>query len=529
MAGGRWRKSASLAASAVVLLATAVLLDLFARHEFTAHLRDQAAYAMALAATGRTPYEWRFHGPDDLVAGHPFGTERFDFADGALRLPSAPGDVEVGLPLTRPIDLRCYSLLRPAFEARTPGTLRVVARETLEAPERISEPVAFAAGEFREALELQSLGWTEGPAAAVAPRTAAMLRIRFAAKTGVLLRGALLQRPSGYSPLNLASTPRPLDASSAPRDGTAVYRLPLAPAQQQMDIATIAANWKPPQPPLILLPQRGRVEQQIALRNAVYRVLPSAILIPEGAYDRTFAQAREYAATRLKPAAPGTSWFVVAAYALVLLAVRWRPPRDARLRAMAEIALTLAAPMWLVVSGRIDGSTLHAPQTVLIGFSLIYAVSLSLHPSWQLNGNSAAWIAAGIVVVVAILIGLAVRATAGSGIAVPGFRHFSMYLGWALLQQFLICAVCTERWRIVTGNAPAAAWLGALCFALLHTPNATLMLATFAGGLCWCAIWLRHRALLPLAFSHAASALALSALLPPEVLHSAEVSVRFFQ
>ncbi|HTI96190.1 MAG TPA: hypothetical protein VL425_06725, partial [Rudaea sp.] len=60
-------------------------------------------------------------------------------------------------------------------------------------------------------------------------------------------------------------------------------------------------------------------------------------------------------------------------------------------------------------------------------------------------------------------------------------------------------------------------------------PNSSLMLATFFGGLCWCALYLRERALLPLAFSHAASALVLIALLPPDWLYSAEVSARFFQ
>ena len=70
---------------------------------------------------------------------------------------------------------------------------------------------------------------------------------------------------------------------------------------------------------------------------------------------------------------------------------------------------------------------------------------------------------------------------------------------------------------------------GALTFALMHTPNASLMLATFAGGLWWCALFLRERALLPIAVSHAASALVLIALLPQDWLYSAEVSARFFQ
>ena len=103
------------------------------------------------------------------------------------------------------------------------------------------------------------------------------------------------------------------------------------------------------------------------------------------------------------------------------------------------------------------------------------------------------------------------------------------YLAWALIQQYLICVVVTARWRQAGLPPFVAIWLGATTFALMHTPNASLMLATFFGGLCWCALYLRERALLPLAFSHAASALVLITLLPSSWLYSAEVSARFFQ
>lgn len=526
MAGGFWRRSAALAVAAAVVIGTAVLLDLFARREFVAHLRDQAAYALALAATGGTPYEWRFRTADDLIAGHPFGSGRHRFSDAGLQLDSGDGGLEIGLPLTRPLDLRSFPRLRLAFAAQSGAELRIVVRERLDAPEIVSAPVAFASGNFEPAIDLRAVSWNSDHA----PATAAMLRIRFAPGASVLLRGALLQRPADFTTLDLARTPAIAEVGAAFGSGSeVVYRLPFAQARQQADIAAIAAAWRPPRPPLVLLAQRGRVEQQMALRNAVYAALPAAILIPENAYEETFAAAREYAASRLRPTPRGTEWWVVAAFGAILLVARWRPPGNERLRALLEIVLTLAAPMWLVVSGRIDGSTLHAPQTVLIGFGLIYAISLSLHPSWRLNGDAFAWSAAAGIVVVAMLIGLAVHEPAGRGAGAPALSRFPVYLGWALLQQFLICAVCTERWRVVTGNAASAVWLGALSFALLHTPNAALMLATFAGGLCWCAIWLRSRALLPLAVSHAASALALSALLPADILHSAEVSVRFFQ
>jgi len=93
----------------------------------------------------------------------------------------------------------------------------------------------------------------------------------------------------------------------------------------------------------------------------------------------------------------------------------------------------------------------------------------------------------------------------------------------------VLCVVCTERWLIVTGNSMLAVYFGALSFGVLHWPNAHLMLATFAGGLCWCSLYLRERALLPLAVSHTLSALVLLALLPPELLLNADVGVRFFQ
>ena len=153
---------------------------------------------------------------------------------------------------------------------------------------------------------------------------------------------------------------------------------------------------------------------------------------------------------------------------------------------------------------------------------------MSVPSRWHWIGSPRAWLLAGAIVVFAALLGLAAHRP-DDALRAIGSGHVARYLLWALAQQYLICTVCTERWRIVSGKAAVAAYLGALSFALMHTPNAALMLATLCGGLCWCALYLRERALLPLAASHAASALLLLALLPPEILLSAEVSVRFFQ
>jgi membrane protease YdiL (CAAX protease family) len=155
-------------------------------------------------------------------------------------------------------------------------------------------------------------------------------------------------------------------------------------------------------------------------------------------------------------------------------------------------------------------------------------LSLGWPRDWRWNGSARAWWLAGLVVLVAIAVGTIAH---GGNVPLrkPGAGPVLRYFAWALLQQYLVCVVCTRRWQQISGNACVAAVLGALGFALMHSPNADLMFATFLGGLCWCALYLRERALLPLAASHALCALILIALTPPQWLYSAEVSARFFQ
>jgi len=187
----------------------------------------------------------------------------------------------------------------------------------------------------------------------------------------------------------------------------------------------------------------------------------------------------------------------------------------------------LAVPLWLIVGGHFSGRV-DLVQGLLIATSVIYAISLGLPRTWSWIGSARAWMFAAAVVAVAICIGLALHRS-GEPLRSIDFGHIVRYLGWALIQQYLICAIVLPRWQSLTGSTFAAIYFSALCFSLLHTPNSTLMLATFAGGLSWCALYLRERALFPLAFSHAASALLLIALLPADILLSAEVSARFFQ
>jgi len=520
------------AACAALLVATAWLLDRFAREQFTAHLRDQAALALALAAQGETPYRWHFDSPDSIIAGRVFDAADFRFENGELVVRSGAAPFDVGLPLTRPIDLALFPQLHIATSADGPASLRVVVYDSMQAQEKVLDSAAAGPGVGAGDIDLAAPNWRAAGLATDAPRVAAVLRLRIVAPphTTVRLLSAALLRSARAQRLDLARVPQVLEPPvAAPTDRTAVYRLPLGEAPQKVDIAAIGQMYTTPaRQPLILLPQRARVEQQIALRNAVYAALPSAILLPEGALDATFLEAREQAGVAAVPRGQqATRWIVFALYASVLVWMRLRPPRALRPRAAVEAGLALIGPLWLILVDGFDGKP-DLPQLLLIVAILLYAVSLSIPRDWCWNGSRRAWVRALAIPLAAACIGVLTHDWS-EALRPIGSAHVLRYLAWALLQQYLICAVCTERWYQAGGNRFFAAYLGALGFALLHTPNAALMLATLAGGLCWCTLYLRERALLPLAVSHAASALLLLALLPRSILASAEVSARFFQ
>lgn len=523
------RRLLAVAASGALLLATGWLLDRLAQWQFTSHLRDEAAHALRLAATGDTPYRWRFRNSDDIVAGRIFGTVAEHFSNGELVVSSSGAAFEIGLPLMRAVDLRRFPQLQVTFDTDAAADLHVVIRDALDAPELVGARSNVEPGANSLHLDLAAPGWSSAAREVGPPRFAAMLRLRITLPAGkqLRLRAVVLNRVTGNQRIDLSQTPRIVDADATGTDGTIIQRVRFKSPLQKVDGDAIARGGNVRAPLLVLLPQQGRVEQQIALRNAIVAQAPGAILIAENALHASFAQARAEAA---RPPTLGTSgwrWMWLGAYGLILGYCRWRPPRAPRLRALAEIVLVLSVPLWLIVGDRFDGNP-DLEQKLLIALSLAYAISLAVPKCWRWNGSARAWLLAAAVVMIAALLGFVVHRP-DTALRAIGTGHIARYLGWALLQQYLICVVCTERWRIVTGNAAIAVYLGALGFALMHTPNAALMLATLSGGLCWCTLYLRERALLPLAISHAASALLLLALLPPDILASAEVSARFFQ
>jgi membrane protease YdiL (CAAX protease family) len=447
---------------------TFYLLPLLAQRQWTNHLRSESTRELTLLAAGKSPWQWHFHDADAIVAGRVFGAHEFTFDDEELRIVADKMPFEIGLPIDRSVDLQHFPIIHIAASTDVPASLRIVARATLDAPELTGSSTVLQGAETTLDLRTQAL-----------PGRAAMLRLQFELPQGKTLR---------------------LRAAS-------------------LDLAPNAV------PPLVLELPAGSVEQQLLALRKIHDETPAAVVVPTGS---TQATRNALAPTTIEtPATNGLKWITFGLLVAIMLLERLRPPQNARLRAAVEIVLALAVPLWLIVgehfTGRIDRL-----QASLITATMIYAISLAWPHSWRWNGTPNAWGLALAVVALAFFVGFAFH-RAESGWRPIGAGHVLRYFAWALVQQYLICAVCLERWRVVTSSAAIAVYLSALCFALLHAPNSSLMLATFAGGLCWGALYVRERALLPLAFSHAASAMLLITLLPPDILRSAEVSARFFQ
>ncbi|HEX6832498.1 MAG TPA: CPBP family intramembrane glutamic endopeptidase [Rudaea sp.] len=525
-APGRW--AAVFAALGVVVL-TLWLLDAFARMQFTHHLRDEAAHALALAARGETPYRWTLRTLDDLVGARIFGASNYTAGADGLVIESDGKPFEIGLRMSRPIPLDELGVLE--LDANVDGAARaqLIVREHLGGEEISSDAFDIRAN-AATIVRLDERSWQDArDGHRGAPQAAAMLRLRFTLTqgSGFKLRNVVFGWPSARPRLDITSAPDIVDLPSAAASSR--LRAYLLAEKHEARVAQLAAIARADAgaPPIIVMPSDARVEQQMAWRKAVYSALPDAIIVPGNGIAETMAQARREAAdgSQMRPH-PTLHWISVLLFALVLLLARLHPPANARLRALCEVLLTLAGPAWLILGGYFDGNV-HKPFVAVMIATFLYAVSLSVPRTWRWNGSARAWALALGVVGIAALIGLWFHRADTALNPIP-LKQIVRYFGWALLQQYLLCAVCTERWRTATGNDSLAVYLGALGFALLHNPNAALMIATFFGGLFWCALYLRERSLLPLAVSHALSALTLLALTPRDVLHSAEVSVRFF-
>jgi membrane protease YdiL (CAAX protease family) len=494
-------------------------LELLARQQLRQHLDDVAAETLGALVHDSTPHQWSANVSTDIVAGRVFGTEDMAFVDDGLRMRSQGQPMQAGLVLDNAIDLARFALIDVAVTAEKAGTAALVVAESLGDPPCRSLEMPVPGGTSTLTMDLRSIGWMCKETRSAMPKRAAMLRLSFnmPTRSAITLQSVRARTRSGLDQASLVDLAMPLLPES---DETVAFRRALARAAEDAD-QTI---W-----PILQMPLDARVEQNLLARDRILDAIPDAAIVPQGDFDSILVKAESWHPDRTKSVSARIGWLLLGGYIALLVALRLKPPLDQRLRAMLELIASIAVPLIMVIGGYIGdnispvvlgacAATLVFALSLLIGDAPAQPSARTLKRGWWVGLASLGLTAA-----------LVLDLTDGHiSRELPEAARVFRYLAWAAVQQFLICVIVAERIERVSGSSRLALLGAALIFALLHTPNAMLMQLTFVAGLIWIWNWQRHRALLANIVAHATSGLLLAASLPPDWLHSAEVSARFF-
>jgi len=493
----RWLSAAGFALLVALLLFG--LRELAAR--ITAgHLQHAADQQLTLIEHGRPLWQWRLRQPHDLVAGRVFGTADVQGADDGLRIRSRDGTpFELGLPVNGMLDPGHWPLLVLRGAADAPFRLGVLWRPRLGQAGCFGwQDSPVAAGPLQIVIDLRQLHWQAANGSDCgAPQRIEMLRLKLALPAGTSLRldDVALRRDA---PLPLPTHP---SLQLSPDPATAMRQL--------ADPSLPAAPW-------IALPAGASAETQLALRQLVWWQRPGALILPYG--DTPVAAGESGDHCRLP-------WIGTVGYLLALLGLAmWSPPLPQR--RWLELAASLAGPLWLVVDLQL-GLRLSLPGVLCFSGALLFAAQAEWRQrpvNWHWLGDWRAWLLPFALLPLALLL----IAGYGGHLKAPTPGHVLTYLAWAVLQQWLMLAVVLRRLEGGRLHPALAALLTALVFALMHTPNSTLMQLCLLAELWWAWCFRRSRALLPVAAAHAVCALLVEASLVGSLLRSLEVSARFF-
>ena len=491
-------------AAAVVGLTFLVALALLGLGRLAAtltahHMANRAATEQALLVSGKPLWHWDLRRPGDLVARRAFGHATVATSANGLRVTSIDGSTfELGLPTARGVDLAHWPWLALGLASDARGQLDVIWQPDM-GPACIANAATLPARNLR--IDLRRLHWrAAGRGYCELPANAQMLRLRITlpARAGVTVSSARLEADRPFTPQ--------AQFDEVPRD----------PSQQAAFLSTLAAGANAA--PRIELPAGASAEQLLAWRDRIKALRPAAIVVPGNELPRP----------RVIVGDPmWLGWLAALIYigALALMAIR-------RINGYSnhwlELLACLLGPLWQIV-GLQWGLHPTAPGLLTFVGALLFAALLQWReasPTWHWIGDITslkAWMPVATLPAAAalcVLWGHPLEPLIG--------RRALAYLGWALLQQWLILGIALPRLERGLHGTALPILIAALLFALMHTPNGVLMQLCLVAELWWAWCFTRSRSLLPVAVAHATSALLVGAGLADGVLRSLEVSARFF-
>ena len=151
---------------------------------------------------------------------------------------------------------------------------------------------------------------------------------------------------------------------------------------------------------------------------------------------------------------------------------------------------------------------------IYVGLALLFTVYIGLSAGYirqhiwaqQPVRASQAWRQTMLLTIVAVLIFFIWGWQQGNRInGLTWLLTVAVYTPWAWIQQVLFQFYCLGRLRILLPQIPMV-WLcgvNGVLYGLVHAPQWDIVLLTVPAGFAWSYIYSRHRALLPLAVSHA--------------------------
>jgi membrane protease YdiL (CAAX protease family) len=102
------------------------------------------------------------------------------------------------------------------------------------------------------------------------------------------------------------------------------------------------------------------------------------------------------------------------------------------------------------------------------------------------------------------------------------FLALFAYLPWGVLQQYMLNGYFLNRFDRAL-SPRASAWLTAVLFGVVHTPNWFLMAVALAGGWCATKVYRRHRNLYFLGIAHATIGFLLFVTVPDSISHHLDI------
>jgi len=110
----------------------------------------------------------------------------------------------------------------------------------------------------------------------------------------------------------------------------------------------------------------------------------------------------------------------------------------------------------------------------------------------------------------------------------PLAAQLMLGFAWGFVQQYMLQSLVNRRAQIIWGKGWPSVLVVAAIFAGLHLPNPALVVATFAGGVIWAAVYQRAPNIFALAISHSLMTWIVVSTLPASALHHLRIGFKYF-